>query len=175
MERLRLPELHFKKWHFQKRIMSLSRVIKIIGSYRKCGYKVVLANGCFDILHVGHVRYLNDSKRGNNELLIVAVNGDKSARMLKGKGRPVLNENDRASLVASLKSVDFVVIFNSADVTRILNRLIPDYHSKGTDYTVDTVPEKGVSEKLGIKIRIAGDQKSHSTTNLLKKLYANLA
>ena len=136
---------------------------------RAQGRTIVLANGCFDILHVGHSRYLADAK-SHGDILIVGVNSDASTRRLKGPGRPILAEGARAELVAALAAVDYVVIFDEPNVEALLEDLRPDVHAKGTDYTAETVPERDVSERLGIRIAIAGDEKRHSTRDLLARI-----
>jgi D-glycero-beta-D-manno-heptose 1-phosphate adenylyltransferase len=140
-----------------------------LGEERKRGKTVVLANGCFDVLHAGHVRYLQ-AARSEGDLLVVAVNSDLSVRKLKGAGRPILAEKDRAELVAALAAVDFVVIFDEADVRPLLRDLHSDVHAKGTDYTLDSVPERDESEHLGIRIAIVGDEKKHSTRDLIEQI-----
>jgi D-glycero-beta-D-manno-heptose 1-phosphate adenylyltransferase len=129
---------------------------------RREGKRIVLANGCFDTLHVGHVRYLSGAKR-EGDVLVVAVNSDASTRKLKGPGRPILEEQARALLVAALRDVDYVVIFSEPNVETLLEELRPDVHAKGTDYTAETVPERAVSDRLGIRVAIVGDPKDHST------------
>src|SRR6202040_1990050 len=130
---------------------------------------MVLANGCFDTLHVGHVRYLSGAK-AEGDLLVVAVNSDSSARPLKGPGRPILDEQARALLVAALRDVDYVVIFPEPNVERLLEELRPHVHAKGTDYTADSVPERAVAARLGIRVAIVGDPKDHSTREFLQSL-----
>jgi len=132
---------------------------------------VVLANGCFDPLHVGHVRYLAGAKE-HGDFLVVALNDDESTRMVKGESRPAVGENDRAEIVASLRAVDAVLLFSQRDVSDILEALRPHYHAKGTDYTVDTVPELETSRRLGIETVIVGDPKSHASREVLRKLKA---
>ena len=126
----------------------------------------MLANGVFDTLHVGHARYLAAAK-SEGELLVVAVNSDSSVRSLKGPGRPILDEQARALLVAALRDVDYVVIFSEPNVEKLLEDLRPDVHAKGTDYTADSVPERAVAARLGIRVAIVGDPKDHSTRSLL--------
>ena len=128
--------------------------------------RVVLGNGCFDPLHVGHVRYLRGAK-AVGELLVVAVNDDKSTRALKGENRPIMTVGDRASLVAALEMVDAVLIFSSPDVRGVLKRIRPRFHAKGTDYTKDTVPEREVSKRLGVDTVIVGDVKSHASRAII--------
>ncbi len=130
---------------------------------------VAFANGCFDLLHVGHVRYLQGA-RAEGDRLVVAVNSDASVRRLKGEGRPILNEKARAELVAALACVDYVVVFDDPTVDRLLTMLEPDVHCKGTDYTVDTVPERDTVRAYGGRVAIVGDPKDHSTRALLTKL-----
>jgi rfaE bifunctional protein nucleotidyltransferase chain/domain len=131
--------------------------------------RVVLSNGCFDPLHVGHIRYLTDAKK-NGDFLVVALNDDTSTRMVKGNTRPVIGEDDRAEILAALRPVDAVLLFSQKNVASLLEALRPQYHAKGTDYTVDTVPELETSKRLGIKTIIVGDPKSHASSEVLKKL-----
>lgn len=152
------------------KILTRAELAKRLGDERGKGKAVVLANGCFDVLHVGHARYLQAARR-QGDLLVVAVNSDSSMRTLKGAGRPILAESDRAELVAALAAVDFVVIFDDADVRALLRELKPDVHAKGTDYTADTVPEKDESALLGIRVAIAGDEKKHSTRDLIERIH----
>jgi rfaE bifunctional protein nucleotidyltransferase chain/domain len=136
---------------------------------RREGKTVALANGCFDVLHVGHVRYL-EGARAEADVLVVGVNGDSSVRRLKGEGRPVMPAGDRALLVAALRAVDHVVVFEEDDVAGLLRTLQPDVHCKGTDYTPDTVPEKEVVRSYGGRVAIVGDPKSHDTRALLARI-----
>jgi rfaE bifunctional protein nucleotidyltransferase chain/domain len=136
---------------------------------RAQGRSVALANGCFDLLHVGHVRYLAGAK-AEADLLVVGVNGDASVRRLKGPGRPLLDSPDRALLVAALRSVDQVVVFEQDDVTELLLALKPDVHCKGTDYTPETVPERDVVRSYGGRVAIVGDPKDHDTRKLIERL-----
>jgi rfaE bifunctional protein nucleotidyltransferase chain/domain len=141
---------------------------------RTPGLRVVLANGVFDLLHVGHLRYLRAARRCG-DWLVVAVNDDGSARRLKGKGRPVQNAAERAGLVAAVRGVDRVVLFSGRTVGAVIRRLRPDVHCKGTDYTAGTVPERDLVTAYGGKVRIAGDPKRHSSTAVLKRLAARRA
>lgn len=133
---------------------------------REDGSRVVLANGCFDLLHVGHVRYLADA-RSRGDMLVVAINSDASVRRLKGAGRPLVPEGERAELLLALRSVDRVCVFDEPDLEATLRELRPDVHAKGTDYSVESVPEAAVDRELGIEIAICGDPKDHSTSALL--------
>jgi|SRR5271169_412664 len=150
----------------QSKIHSREFVRSAVGKLQRQGKRVVMANGCFDTLHVGHVRYLSGAKR-EGDVLVVAVNADESVRGLKGPGRPVLDEQARAHLVASLREVDLVALFTEPNVEALLEELRPDVHAKGTDYTAETVPERAVSERLGIRVAIVGDPKDHSTRAFL--------
>jgi rfaE bifunctional protein nucleotidyltransferase chain/domain len=129
--------------------------------------RIVFANGCFDILHVGHIRYL-EGARAEGDTLIVGVNADSSVCALKGQGRPILDERARALLVAALRSVDYVVIFREPNVESLLEEIRPEVHAKGTDYTEESVPERAVADRLGIRVAIVGDPKNHSTRELLQ-------
>jgi D-glycero-beta-D-manno-heptose 1-phosphate adenylyltransferase len=133
------------------------------------GARVVLANGCFDPLHVGHTRYLAEAKAAG-DFLVVAVNDDASARRLKGEGRPIVPAAERAQLVAALEAVDAVLVFSEDDVTHILEGLRPSAHAKGTDYTPETVPERAVAARLGIATVITGDPKTHASREIVARL-----
>ena len=148
---------------------TLEEAARRVQDARAQGRTVALANGCFDLLHVGHVRYLAGAKT-EADLLVVGVNGDESVRRLKGAGRPLLPAPDRAQLVAALRSVDLVVVFEEDDVTRLLLTLRPDVHCKGTDYTEDTVPERDVVRSYGGRVAIVGDPKDHDTRQLIARL-----
>jgi rfaE bifunctional protein nucleotidyltransferase chain/domain len=136
---------------------------------RRAGRRVVLANGCFDVLHPGHVRYLQAAKQ-QGDVLVVAVNSDRSVSALKGPGRPLLPAQARAELVAALEPVDYVVIFDEFTAEAILSEVRPDVHCKGPDYTAETVPEKALAKRLGIAVAIVGDPKDHSTRGLLAEI-----
>ena len=151
------------------KIVTLPEAQARVAEARGAGKTVALANGCFDVLHVGHVRYLQGA-RAEADVLVVGVNGDDSVRRLKGPGRPVLGEQDRALLVASVRAVDHVVVFAEDDVARLLLALRPDVHCKGTDYTPETVPEKDVVRSYGGRVAIVGDPKDHDTRTLLSKI-----
>lgn len=133
------------------------------------GKKVVLANGCFDILHVGHLRYLK-AARALGDVLVVAVNSDKSTRSIKDPGRPILPEGERVALVSALRCVDYVVLFDEPDVTHVLDALRPAIHAKGTDYTEQTVPERDKVLAYGGAVRITGDPKDHSTRSIIDRI-----
>ncbi len=150
----------------QSKILPRTSARAVVDKLKREGKRVVLANGCFDMLHVGHVRYLSGAKR-EGDVLVVAVNADSSVGGLKGPGRPILDESARAQLVAALRDVDYVVIFSEPNVEALLEELRPDVHAKGTDYTAETVPERAVSERLGIRVAIVGDPKDHSTRAFL--------
>lgn len=141
---------------------------------REAGLTIAFANGCFDVLHVGHVRYLADAK-AQADRLIVAVNDDRSVRGLKGPGRPILSAADRAEMVAALESVDYVVLFSDPDVHRLLRLLKPDVHCKGTDYTPETVPERDTVRAYGGRVAIVGDPKDHSTRDLLSRIRSSVS
>ena len=138
----------------------------LLAPAKQLGKRIVMANGVFDTLHVGHARYLAGAK-AEGDLLVVAVNSDSSVHGLKGPGRPILDEQARALLVAALRAVDYVVIFPEPNVENLLEDLCPDVHAKGTDYTADSVPERAVAARLGIRVAIVGDPKDHSTRSLL--------
>jgi rfaE bifunctional protein nucleotidyltransferase chain/domain len=151
------------------KIAGLEEVRRRVAEARAAGRTVALANGCFDLLHVGHVRYL-EGARAQADVLVVAVNGDASVRRLKGEGRPVLPGADRALVVAALRAVDHAMVFEEDDVSRLLLALRPDVHCKGTDYTPETVPERDVVRSYGGRVAIVGDPKDHDTRVLLDRI-----
>jgi len=153
----------------ENKLIARGDLARVASQLRKQGKRIVLANGCFDILHVGHVRYLAGAS-AEGDALIVAVNADSGVTGLKGPGRPVLNEHARALLVAALREVDYVVIFAEPNVESLLIELRPDVHAKGTDYSAETVPERAMAERLGIRVAIVGDPKDHSTRELLQTI-----
>ena len=153
----------------QAKIISREKLREQVERERIRGRRIVFANGCFDGLHVGHARYLEAARR-EGDVLVVGINSDASARELKGPGRPILDEGARATLVAALRSVDYVVIFSEPNVERLLEELRPDVHAKGTDYTAETVPERATAERLEIRVAIVGDPKDHSTRALLESV-----
>ena len=150
---------------------TLDEVVARVQEARAAGRSVALANGCFDILHVGHLRYL-EGARAEADVLVAGVNGDASVRRLKGEGRPILDARERALLVAALRTVDHVVVFEEDDVTRLLLALKPDVHCKGTDYTPESVPERDVVRSYGGRVAIVGDAKRHATRELLQRIRA---
>jgi len=151
------------------RIVTREELKELVEADRAAGRTVALANGCFDLLHVGHVRYI-EAASAEADRLIVAVNDDESVAALKGAGRPVMAAADRAELVAALRAVDYVVLFGEPTVAGLLQQLQPDVHCKGTDYTPDTVPERDVVRAYGGRVAIVGDPKDHSTRDLLSKI-----
>ena len=153
----------------RSKIGTLEAVRERVEQARRAGRTIAFANGCFDVLHAGHVRYL-EGARAEADLLVVGVNGDASVRRLKGEGRPAVPEDERALLVAALKLVDLVVVFHEDDVKRLLLELRPDVHCKGTDYTAETVPERDVVRSYGGRVAIVGDPKRHDTRALLERI-----
>jgi rfaE bifunctional protein nucleotidyltransferase chain/domain len=151
------------------KLSSLEDASRETAGLRRRGVQIVLANGIFDLLHVGHVRYLQGA-RAEGDFLVVAINGDAGARELKGPGRPFLPAAERAEIVAALECVDRVVVFEERNVERVLEALRPHVHAKGTDYSEDSVPEREVTAALGGRTAIVGDPKDHSTTDLLQAI-----
>ena len=149
------------------KILSRSALAGQVEEWRRVGDRVTLANGNFDLLHVGHVRYLAGAKALGGKL-VVAINSDESVRALKGEGRPVMPEHERAEIVAALADVDAVVIFPELDVRAIIREIRPEVQAKGTDYTVDSVPERDVVAEYGGRVAIVGDPKDHSTTEIIR-------
>jgi D-glycero-beta-D-manno-heptose 1-phosphate adenylyltransferase len=150
-------------------VLSETELADQVARDRAAGLTVAFANGCFDVLHVGHVRYLKEAA-AQADRLIVAINDDQSVARLKGAGRPVVAAADRAELVAALRGVSYVVVFGDATVTRLLTVLKPEVHCKGTDYTIETVPERAAVQAYGGRTAIVGDPKTHSTRDLLERL-----
>ena len=155
--------------HASAMIVTEAELLARVAADREAGQTIALANGCFDILHVGHVRYLDGAAR-EADRLVVAVNDDASVRDLKGPGRPLVPAEARAELIAALRGVDYVVVFPDRTVDRLLDVLRPDVHCKGTDYTPETVPEREAVRAYGGRIAIVGDPKDHSTRDLLARL-----
>jgi rfaE bifunctional protein nucleotidyltransferase chain/domain len=150
-------------------ILSRPDLVQRLAAERAAGRTIALANGCFDLLHVGHVRYLEASAQ-EADVLVVALNDDETVRRLKGEGRPILTAGHRAALVAALRCVDYVVVFPELTVGPLLDAITPDVHCKGTDYTIDSVPEREVVRRYGGRTAIVGDPKDHSTRNLLSRI-----
>jgi rfaE bifunctional protein nucleotidyltransferase chain/domain len=150
-------------------VVSESELLENVARERAAGRTIALANGCFDLLHAGHIRYLR-AAAAEADRLVVAVNDDRAVAQLKGPGRPILSAADRAELIAALRDVDFVVVFGDATVERLLRVLKPDVHCKGTDYTVDSVPEREVVRSYGGRTAIVGDPKAHATRDLLTRI-----
>jgi rfaE bifunctional protein nucleotidyltransferase chain/domain len=156
-----------------RKLRSLSDLSQIIRDKKNDKKKIILANGCFDLIHVGHVRYLQEAKK-LGDILIVAINSDSSVRRLKGKGRPLMPEMDRAEILASFSCVDYVIIFDEGDVNNLLDSLKPDFHAKGSDYTIETVPEKDTVRRYGGTTAITGGPKVRSTSELITAITRTL-
>lgn len=152
-----------------ERVLDRTTVIDRVRAARDRGLTVVLANGCFDVLHAGHVRYLEAAK-AIGDILVVGINSDEQVARLKGVGRPLLPESERAEIVAALSAVDLVTIFSEPTVEELLLAIKPDIHAKGTDYTEDTVPERDVVRSFGGRTAIVGDPKDHSTSELIRRV-----
>ena len=150
-------------------VVSRDELVGRVAAARRTGRTIAFANGIFDLLHVGHVRYLESAAR-EADVLVVAINDDASVRQLKGERRPVMHDADRAELVAALRCVDYVIVFPELTVGPLLEALRPDVHCKGTDYTVDTVPEREIVRAYGGRTAIVGDPKDHSTRDLLARI-----
>lgn len=157
-----------------KKRHTLDELKKIIPEEKKRGKRVVLANGCFDLIHVGHVRYLKEAK-DQGDILLVALNSDRSVQLLKGKGRPILNEEERVAIVGSFSFVDHVTVFDEVNVERILLELKPDVHAKGSDYTEKTVPERETVLSYGGRIAITGGPKVKSTSEIIQDIRQRMA
>ncbi len=150
-------------------ILDREELVRRVNELRAEGAAIVFANGCFDLFHVGHLRYL-EGAAALGDVLVVAINSDRQARELKGEDRPFTPEKERAEIVAALKCVDFVTVFDEPTVEELLLALKPDFHAKGTDYTVDTVPEREVVRSYGGTVAIVGDPKDHSSTEIIERL-----
>ena len=148
-------------------ILDRQSLIEALVRLRSGGEKIILANGCFDLFHVGHVRYLQGAKQLGG-VLVVGINSDRQTTQLKGTGRPFMLERERAEIVASLKCVDLVTIFDEPTVEELIRAIRPDFHAKGTDYTADTVPEREIMREIGGVVAIVGDPKDHSSTDLIE-------
>jgi rfaE bifunctional protein nucleotidyltransferase chain/domain len=147
-------------------ILDRTELVRRVADARSSGLKVILANGCFDLLHVGHIRYLAAAKDLGG-MLVVGINSDRQAFSLKGEGRPFMPENERAEIIAALRYVDAVTIFDEPTVEELIRAIRPDVHAKGTDYTADSVPERDIIAEVGGRVAIVGDPKDHSSTELL--------
>jgi D-glycero-beta-D-manno-heptose 1-phosphate adenylyltransferase len=152
-----------------KKIFSRETLQKQVAEWRHAGEAITLANGCFDLLHVGHIRYLDAAKRLGGKL-VVAVNSDASARRLKGVGRPLMPAAERAEILAALEAVDAVVIFSEPDVRALIREIGPNVQAKGTDYTADSVPERDAMFEVGGRVEIVGDPKDHSATGFIRAM-----
>jgi len=151
----------------QPKILSRDELRERVAEWRRSGARITLANGCFDLLHVGHVRYLHAARELGGKL-VVALNSDASVHALKGAGRPLMPAAERAEILAALADVDAVVIFPENDVRAIIREIRPDFHAKGTDYTVENVPERSEVEACGGRVAIVGDPKDHSATEIIR-------
>ncbi len=150
-------------------VLAREKLVEKIAELRQTDAKIVLANGCFDLFHVGHIRYLAGAKE-LGEVLIVGINSDEQVRKLKGENRPFMPEAERAEIVSALRCVDFVTIFDEPTVEQLIRVIRPDFHAKGTDYTVDSVPEREIVRECGGQTAIVGDPKDHSSTELIQKV-----
>lgn len=148
-------------------VLTREKLIEKVSELRRKDVKIVLANGCFDLFHVGHIRYLSGAKN-LGDFLIVGINSDEQVKKLKGEKRPFMPENERAEIVSALRCVDFVTIFDEPTVEQLIRSIRPDFHAKGTDYTTETVPEREIVRECGGQTAIVGDPKDHSSSNLIK-------
>ncbi len=155
--------------HLNNKLKTKEELTLLVNRFRKGGKRIVLANGCFDLLHVGHIRYLMEAKE-IGDILIVGLNSDQSTRTLKGSARPIFSQEERAEILAALICIDYITIFHELSVEDLLLTLKPDIHAKGTDYTTETVPEADVVRSYGGKVAIVGDPKNHSSKEILKNL-----
>lgn len=160
------------KNNYLDKILASKKLEPLVSQAKQANKKIVFANGCFDLLHVGHIRYLTSAKE-LGDILIVAINSDRIVRQLKGEGRPISSELERAEIIAALSCVDYVTIFDTPTVTELLLLLKPNIHAKGTDYTSETVPEREIVRNYGGEVAIVGDPKDHSTTEIIKRLSDN--
>jgi rfaE bifunctional protein nucleotidyltransferase chain/domain len=150
-------------------VLDRASLIDAVAERRKDGSQIILANGCFDLLHVGHVRYLAGAKELGGTL-VVAVNSDAQASRLKGEGRPFIPQDERAEIISAIRVVDLVTIFDEPTVEELIQAIRPDFHAKGTDYSTDTVPEKDIVREYGGTVAIVGDPKDHSSTDLIRRV-----
>ena len=155
--------------HLAAPILSRTELISRVASERNAGKLIILANGCFDLIHAGHIRYLNGAKELGG-FLVVGLNSDRQVEHLKGRGRPYISENERAEIISSFRCVDVVTVFDEPTVDYLIDDIRPDVHAKGTDYTVDSVPERERVRGYGGRIAIVGDPKDHSSTDLIKTI-----
>lgn len=154
---------------FNVPVLDREQLIRAVSKHRENGSKIILANGCFDLLHAGHIRYLTGAKELGG-VLVVAVNSDAQARKVKGAGRPFIPERERAEIISALRFVDIVTIFDEPTVEELIRAVRPDFHAKGTDYTTDTVPERDFVREYGGVVAIVGDPKDHSSTDLIRRV-----
>lgn len=152
---------------YTQKILDRAQLRECAARWRQAGERIVLTNGCFDLLHVGHIRYLHGAKELGGRL-VVGINSDESVRTIKGEGRPLMPEGERAEIVAALADVDAVVVFGEPDVRALIRELQPDIHAKGTDYTAESVPERDEVMRYGGRVAIVGDPKDHSTTDIIR-------
>ena len=157
----------------RSKVHPLETLLPIVEELRSKGQAIVLANGCFDLLHVGHIRYLQGA-RALGDVLVVGLNSDDSVRVLKGPGRPLMSQEERAEILSAVQYVDYVVIFDETTVVPLLEMLRPHIHCKGTDYTEESVPEREVVLSYGGRVAIAGDPKNHSTRNFINEILRKL-
>lgn len=150
-------------------ILGRDELIEKVNAERHAGRTIILANGCFDLFHVGHIRYLQGAKELGG-FLVVGINSDRQVRGLKGSGRPFMPENERAEMLSHLRSVDVVTVFDEPTVEQLILAIRPDFHAKGTDYTADTVPEREIIKSVGGKVAIVGDPKDHSSSEMIERL-----
>jgi rfaE bifunctional protein nucleotidyltransferase chain/domain len=150
-------------------VLDRDDLVDLVAAAREKGTKIILANGCFDVFHAGHVRYLAAAKNLGG-LLVVGLNSDEQVRLLKGEGRPHIDQRERAEIVSSFRFVDAVTIFDEPTVEELIAAIRPDFHAKGTDYTVDTVPEREIVKKFGGQVAIVGDPKDHSSTDMIARI-----
>ncbi len=153
-------------------VLEIDALKTAVNECRSRGATVVLANGCFDLLHVGHIRYL-EGARALGDVLVVGINSDDQARSLKGEGRPYTTETERAEIISALRFVDYVIVFHEPTVEELIRAIRPDIHAKGTDYTVDNVPEREIVRECGGTVAIVGDPKDHSSTGLIERTRRN--
>jgi rfaE bifunctional protein nucleotidyltransferase chain/domain len=153
----------------KSKIKTLPELSEIMAQYRTQGQTVVFVNGCFDLIHVGHVRYL-EAARALGNFLVLGLNGDESVRLLKGPDHPIMNQEERAEILTAMECVDYVILFDDPTAERLLQELQPHIHAKGTDYAEDTVPEREIVLAYGGSVKIAGDPKDHSSTDLIRQI-----